>query len=170
MDSEEGIAGAARGSRPAGEDGAQHSGDPAKFNGGRAGNELVGGRINGVTRQLPVNGSRRLPPRIAPETFTTSRLLDFATKRELTAQIGHQPSMWPQVAVKELADNALDAAEQAETAPQVEVTVTESMIEVRDNGPGIPGDVIDGHPRLHRPRLEPRGLCRADPRRAGQRA
>ena len=108
----EGVAGAARGSRPAGDDRA-------------------------------LNGSRRGPPRIfAPETFTTSRLLDFATKRELTAQIGHQPSMWPQVAAKELVDNALDAAEQAETAPRIEVTVTENMIEVRDNGPGIPGDVI----------------------------
>ena len=59
--------------------------------------------------------SGRIQPRLAPETFRTSRLLDFATRRELTAQIGHQPSMWPQVVVKELVDNALDAAEQAET-------------------------------------------------------
>ena len=35
--------------------------------------------------------------------------------------------MWPQVVVKELVDNALDAAEQSETAPQVAVTVTESI-------------------------------------------
>ena len=97
--------------------------------------------VGAGARQV-LNGSR-IQPRVAPETFRTSRLLDFATKRELTAQIGHQPSMWPQVVVKELVDNALDAAEQAETAPQIEVTVTESMIEVRDNGPGIPGDVIE---------------------------
>ena len=51
--------------------------------------------------------------------------------------------MWPQVVVKELIDNALDVAEQAETAPRIEVTITESMIEVRDNGPGIPGAVIE---------------------------
>ena len=97
--------------------------------------------IDGDANQV-LNGSRS-QPRLAPETFRTSRLLDFATKRELTAQIGHQPGMWPQVVVKELVDNALDAAEQAETAPRIEVTVTESMIEVRDNGPGIPGDVIE---------------------------
>ena len=96
--------------------------------------------LGGVSRQRPVIGRQH---RLSPQIFTTSRLLDFATKRELTAQIGHQPTMWPQVVVKELVDNALDAAEQAETAPQVEVTVTESMIEVRDNGPGIPGDVIE---------------------------
>jgi Histidine kinase-, DNA gyrase B-, and HSP90-like ATPase len=144
MTGEEGAAGPGKGAA-AGEDRRNYSGGRAELNGGRAGNELVDGRINGA-QQLPragLNGSRRGPPRtFAPETFTTSRLLDFATKRELTAQIGHQPSMWPQVAVKELVDNSLDAAEQAETAPRVEVTVTENMIEVRDNGPGIPGDVI----------------------------
>ena len=123
----EGLPGGAPHPDPAGEDRRNYSGDRAKFNGAHTG----------------LNGSRRGPPRVAPETFTTSRLLDFATKRELTAQIGHQPSMWPQVAVKELVDNALDAAEQAETAPRIEVTITESLIEVRDNGPGIPGDVID---------------------------
>ena len=49
---------------------------------------------------VALNGSGRTPPRIAPETFRTSRLLDFATTRELTAQIGHQPGMWPQVMVR----------------------------------------------------------------------
>ena len=96
----------------------------------------------GAGARQALNGSR-IQPRVAPETFRTSRLLDFATRRELTAQIGHHPGMWPQVVVKELVDNALDAAEQSETAPQVAVTVTESMIEVRDNGPGIPGAVIE---------------------------
>src|SRR3712207_7203701 len=51
--------------------------------------------------------------RSEPETFRSSRLLDFASQRELTAQVGHPPAMWPQVAVKELVDNGLDAAEQA---------------------------------------------------------
>jgi hypothetical protein len=51
--------------------------------------------------------------------------------------------MWPQVVVKELVDNCLDAAEQAEVAPRIGVTITETMIEVRDNGPGIPNSVIE---------------------------
>ena len=93
----------------------------------------IDGRING-----------RSPPRaFVPETFRTSRLLDFSSQRELTAQIGHEPEWWPAVIVKELVDNALDAAEQVGAAPRVRVTATDRMIEVVDNGPGIPGDVID---------------------------
>jgi DNA topoisomerase VI subunit B len=89
------------------------------------------------------NGSARPFHRVRPETFSTSRLLDFASKRELTAQIGHAPEMWPQVVVKELVDNALDAAEEIGVAPRVKVRVIHDAIEVRDKGPGIPGDVID---------------------------
>jgi hypothetical protein len=51
--------------------------------------------------------------------------------------------MWPLVVAKELVDNALDAVEETGTAPQVDVSVTENLIEVRDNGPGIPGDVVE---------------------------
>jgi hypothetical protein len=53
------------------------------------------------------------PPRLARTAFRTSRLLDFASQKELTAQIGHPPSDWPLVIVKELVDNALDACEEA---------------------------------------------------------
>ena len=28
-------------------------------------------------------------------TFTTSRLLDFCSRKELIAQTGHQPAKWP---------------------------------------------------------------------------
>ena len=53
--------------------------------------------------------------------FRTSRALDFTSRRELTAQIGHDPSAWPSVVIKELVDNALDACEEAETAPEVAI-------------------------------------------------
>jgi len=76
------------------------------------------------------------------ETFRTSRLLDFASERELTAQIGHQPAQWPQVAVKELVDNGLDACEEAGVAPRIEVDVDRGGIRVADNGPGIAADVV----------------------------
>src|SRR3954447_11539484 len=76
------------------------------------------------------------------ETFRTSRLLDFASQRELTAQIGHPPGQWGQVAVKELVDNGLDACEEAGTAPRLEVTIDGAGITVADNGPGIAADVV----------------------------
>src|SRR4051794_28166046 len=78
----------------------------------------------------------------ARETFRTSRLLDFASERELTAQIGHRPEQWPQVAAKELVDNALDACEEAGVAPRVEVEVDRGTIRVADNGLGIADDVV----------------------------
>jgi hypothetical protein len=49
---------------------------------------------------------------LARETFQTSRLLDFCSERELTKQIGHGIDQWPLVVLKELTDNALDAAEE----------------------------------------------------------
>src|SRR3954447_7199947 len=76
------------------------------------------------------------------ETFRTSRLLDFASERELTAQIGHPRAQWGQVAVKELVDNSLDACEEAGTAPRVEVEVDSAGLRVVDNGPGIAADVV----------------------------
>src|SRR4051812_11928159 len=82
-------------------------------------------------------------PHVAPrETFRTSRLLDFANERELTAQIGHRPEQWPQVAVKELVDNSLDACEEAGVAPRIEVAIDHAGIRVVDNGPGIAADVV----------------------------
>lgn len=77
-------------------------------------------------------------------TFRTSRLLDFCSEKELTAQIGHDTDDWPLVVLKELMDNALDACEEANTAPEITVTVDAGGITVNDNGPGIPGDTIDG--------------------------
>ena len=74
--------------------------------------------------------------------FRTSRLLDFASEKELTAQIGHPRAVWPVVLLKELVDNALDAAEEAGVAPVIEVTLDEDRIVVQDNGPGIPSDVV----------------------------
>ncbi len=76
--------------------------------------------------------------------FRTSRLLDFASEKELTAQVGHDRNDWPLVVLKEVIDNALDAAEEAGTPPEVKVTVDETAIIVADNGPGTPAETIDG--------------------------
>ena len=45
--------------------------------------------------------------------------------------------------LKELVDNAIDAAEEAEIAPVIKVTVDRTGITVEDNGPGIPADVVE---------------------------
>jgi len=76
--------------------------------------------------------------------FTTSRVLDFFSEKELTAQTGHGAAQWPLVILKELADNSLDACEESATgtAPQIEVTVDGEGITVADNGPGIRPEII----------------------------
>jgi DNA topoisomerase VI subunit B len=75
-------------------------------------------------------------------TFRTSRLLDFASEKELVAQTGHRKDAWAVVILKELVDNAIDAAEEAGTPPAITVTVERTGITVEDNGPGIPPDVV----------------------------
>ena len=59
--------------------------------------------------------------RLDRTTFSTSRLLDFCNRKELIAQTGHQPDAWPLVVLKELVDNALDACEETEVAPEVTI-------------------------------------------------
>lgn len=77
-------------------------------------------------------------------TLRTSRLLDFFSRKELIAQVGHSEESWPLVVVKELIDNSLDACEETRVAPQIEITVDESGITVADNGPGIPEESVAG--------------------------
>jgi hypothetical protein len=75
-------------------------------------------------------------------TFATSRLLDFASIKELTAQTGHDLRDWPLVILKELVDNAADACEEAGIAPEISITVDADGIIVSDNGPGLPVETI----------------------------
>jgi DNA topoisomerase VI subunit B len=82
--------------------------------------------------------------RLSRETFKTSRLLDFCSERELTKQIGHNSDQWPLVILKELVDNAIDAAEEAGIAPVIQVEVADGVITITDNGPGIAAETILG--------------------------
>jgi DNA topoisomerase VI subunit B len=82
-------------------------------------------------------------PHTAPrEVFTTSRLAEFCTLRELEKQTGHSANDWPVYVVKELLDNALDAAEEAGIAPEIEIEIGADRITVIDNGPGIAGETV----------------------------
>ena len=80
--------------------------------------------------------------------FTTSRLMEFASTKELVAQTGHETHRWPEVIIKELVDNGIDACEEAEVAPVIRVTITtgtnKTRIVIEDNGPGIPSATIAG--------------------------
>ena len=82
--------------------------------------------------------------RLERKTFHTSRSLDFCNEKGLITETGHQPEVWPLVAVKELIDNALDAAEEADTPPEIKVKVDNTGITITDNGPGIPTSTVKG--------------------------
>ncbi len=56
--------------------------------------------------------------------FETSRELEYFSEKELCAQIGHDQSFWPVPILRELIDNALDAAELAGVPPVIEITTT----------------------------------------------
>ena len=70
--------------------------------------------------------------------------LDFTSRKELEAQTGHEMAQWACVVAKELADNALDACEEAGTAPRVAFAVDtrRGSITVSDNGPGLPPETV----------------------------
>jgi hypothetical protein len=76
--------------------------------------------------------------------FKTSRLAEFCGQRELVAQTGHSIEDWPLVILKELVDNALDACEEAEVPPQIDIKVSTETgeITVADSGPGLPPETI----------------------------
>ena len=78
------------------------------------------------------------------ETFLTSREMDFFSEKELVTQTGHDVGEWPLVILKETIDNALDACEEADTAPIIEVFADEAGITVSDNGPGLPESTLRG--------------------------
>ena len=85
------------------------------------------------------------PKRLKRVPFTVSRLMEFCTKPELMNQTGHHWRLWPLVIGKEITDNAMDAAEEAEIAPIISITVStkRGTIIIEDNGPGIPAKTIE---------------------------
>jgi DNA topoisomerase VI subunit B len=76
--------------------------------------------------------------------FRVSRLMEFCSIRELQNQTGHSVREWSLVIVKESMDNALDAAEEAEVAPEITVVVDSDSIVIEDNACGIAAETIEG--------------------------
>ena len=78
--------------------------------------------------------------------FSTPRAAEFLELRSLQSQTGQPVEAFGAVVIKELLDNALDAAESAGVAPVI--TVTTELIDnivvvtVTDNGAGITADTV----------------------------
>lgn len=96
------------------------------------------------TSQNSTKGSPGKPePTLDRTPFTTSRLLEFFTEKELTMQIGHPQYLWPLALVRELIDNGMDACENAGASPAIRLIVQPDAVAVADNGPGLPPDVLE---------------------------
>jgi DNA topoisomerase VI subunit B len=87
--------------------------------------------------------TRKTEHKLTRVTFKVSRLMEFCSKRELQNQTGHSVYDWPLVVLKEIMDNALDACEEAEVAPVIEVTVGPGSITIQDNADGFDADTIE---------------------------
>jgi len=81
-------------------------------------------------------------PKLERTTFRTSRSMDFFTAKELVTQTGHDESEWPQVFLKETIDNSLDACEESDLSPVIDITADECGITVADYGPGLPEETL----------------------------
>ena len=75
--------------------------------------------------------------------FKVSRLTEFCSERELQNQTGHYVEDWPLVVAKETFDNALDACEEAEVAPEIAIAVDPGAIIIQDNAGGIDAETIE---------------------------
>jgi DNA topoisomerase VI subunit B len=89
------------------------------------------------------SGNGKAGDALRREVAVLNRSMEFFTQKELTARMGGGPSQWPAILVKELIDNALDAAEGLRP-PVVEVTVNKDGFTVADNGPGLPDEIVEG--------------------------
>jgi hypothetical protein len=105
-----------------------------------------------IVAKKPKRASARNRPEKKPEqkltrvAFKVSRLMEFCTERELQTQTGHSVHDWLLVVAKELMDNALDACEEAEVAPEISIDVyrdaDNDMVVIEDNAGGIDTETI----------------------------
>ncbi|HHY96253.1 MAG TPA: hypothetical protein GX513_14785 [Firmicutes bacterium] len=79
-------------------------------------------------------------------TAEIPRAAEYFSVKELQVQTGRPASESAAVAMKELVDNALDAAETAGVTPEIVVAVDDDgtvwRISVADNGPGTRPEVV----------------------------
>jgi DNA topoisomerase VI subunit B len=87
--------------------------------------------------------TRKAEPKLTRVAFKVSRLMEFCSERELQNQTGHSVYDWLLVVGKETMDNALDACEEAEVAPDITIIVDSGTIIVEDNAAGIDTETIE---------------------------
>ncbi|HEX5273262.1 MAG TPA: ATP-binding protein, partial [Gemmataceae bacterium] len=84
--------------------------------------------------------------RLERATFQFSRAGEYFDPRELQTMTGQPLERFPEVVLKELLDNGLDAAERANVAPKVSLRLVRRgrtvYLLVRDNGGGIAPDTV----------------------------
>jgi DNA topoisomerase VI subunit B len=94
--------------------------------------------------QIVAKPARQKPePKLTRVAFKVSRLMEFCSQRELESQTGHALQEWPLVVGKEVMDNALDACEEVEVAPEITVTVDTGTVVIQDNADGIASEIIE---------------------------
>ncbi len=111
-------------------------------NGHRTNGQIV--KSDGLDGAVKQALSRPVKPKATLQrtTFCTPREMDFFSEKELTTQTGHDPEDWPLVFVKEVIDNALDACEEADQPPSINISADATGISVEDNGPGLPESTL----------------------------
>src|SRR5262245_60966649 len=94
--------------------------------------------------QIVAKRTKRREHKLTRVAFRVSRLMEFCTEKELVNQTGHPAQEWPLVLVKELFDNALDAAEESQVPPEIEMIVAkDGTITITDNANGIATETIE---------------------------
>jgi len=88
-----------------------------------------------------------MPTHLNRVHLTIGRASEYFNANELEKQTGQPQSRFAAMALKELADNALDAAETAGVAPKIAIDATSDghdlRLSVADNGPGLPTSVLE---------------------------
>src|SRR4029453_1303618 len=100
-----------------------------------------------VSGPLPRRATATAAP-LQRTTFEMSRAAEYFTVRELQTLTGQQQHRFVSVILKELLDNAIDAAETAGVAPVLHVgwvtdpDADQAQLTITDNGPGLPRDTV----------------------------
>jgi hypothetical protein len=82
------------------------------------------------------------PATLSRVMFVTSRQGEFFREKGLTMQFGAPKALWPAEAIREMIDNALDATEATNVAPEIAITLEPDSVTVADNGPGLPPSTV----------------------------